>query len=801
MAKLVTNDLVSLANQTTAIANINGNMTLIETAMEKTLSRDGTSPNAMEANLDMNSNRLINLPPPTTDHEPVRIGDLEALTGGTVNINVTATDTDQINHQQPGTGGTVRTVEDILNDNYVNVKNFGVLGDGTTNDYANIVLGDAFASGSGKALYFPAGTYNIAGNTLVPVQGAHWIGENRFDTIIRTTSATADVFDLTTGFITIEGIQVASSVVRSGGYYFDIASGNVTVKDFYLSAPFEGIRFNTGSSVVRIQNGEIANTVATTGISIRVVAALASSVENVVGSGSTAPFAHVYVQSCGDLSFDEDCHFIGAARNMVFAPGDGETCVSVDFRGYLDQATNFNLAFAQTGTGTIRRCTFSGAWLSSGVNANVNFSGTTGTVNGITFLDCEMYDASYGLSIDATAGVVSNIQVIGGRIADAAVAGVNANNMTGGLQIVGAKIGSTGGFGVNVTGIVLSGTTDDVMITGCDVEDNTTPLTNTASGTSIILFNNKGISTNIINGTITPLTSDGAALGSTTRMFSDLFLASGGVVNFNNGNYTLTHSAGVLTANGAFAATAGTFTDILTASKSFTPAGAGTTRAINTASTRATAGTGGDTFVGIDHAMIDNGSTDPVSMAGFRMISTYNNAANTSAFNNNFDSSIQIAANVAQASGFVSNCTVFSGTLTTYNAIKVTATSGTITNKRALLVESGGGDVLIQQTTASTSSTTGAIVLSGGMGLAGALHSAASIRAHSGTAVPAGGTAGAGLLVSSTTNLGVFFGSGAPSLSAAQGSLYIRTDGSSTSTRLYVNTNGTTGWTNVTTAA
>lgn len=76
-----------------------------------------------------------------------------------------------------------------------------------------------------------------------------------------------------------------------------------------------------------------------------------------------------------------------------------------------------------------------------------------------------------------------------------------------------------------------------------------------------------------------------------------------------------------------------------------------------------------------------------------------------------------------------------------------------------------------------------------------------AVSAMSGTAVPAGGTAGAGLLVSSTANLGVFFGSGVPSLSAAQGSLYLRTDGSSTSTRLYVNTNGTTGWTNVTTAA
>ena len=70
-----------------------------------------------------------------------------------------------------------------------------------------------------------------------------------------------------------------------------------------------------------------------------------------------------------------------------------------------------------------------------------------------------------------------------------------------------------------------------------------------------------------------------------------------------------------------------------------------------------------------------------------------------------------------------------------------------------------------------------------------------------GVAIPAGGTTGTGVRISSTANFGIFFGSGAPSLSAAQGSLYLRSDGSSTSTRLYVNTNGTTGWTNVTTAA
>lgn len=69
-----------------------------------------------------------------------------------------------------------------------------------------------------------------------------------------------------------------------------------------------------------------------------------------------------------------------------------------------------------------------------------------------------------------------------------------------------------------------------------------------------------------------------------------------------------------------------------------------------------------------------------------------------------------------------------------------------------------------------------------------------------GSAIPAGGTAGFGYQATSTSGFGLYFGSGAPTLTAAQGSLYLRSDGSSTSTRVYVNTNGTTGWTNITTA-
>ena len=77
--------------------------------------------------------------------------------------------------------------------------------------------------------------------------------------------------------------------------------------------------------------------------------------------------------------------------------------------------------------------------------------------------------------------------------------------------------------------------------------------------------------------------------------------------------------------------------------------------------------------------------------------------------------------------------------------------------------------------------------------------STGTLTAISGTAITAGGSAA--VLATSTASFGVFLGSGAPTIAAAKGSLYLRSDGSSTSTRLYVNSDSSTTWVAVTTAS
>lgn len=53
-----------------------------------------------------------------------------------------------------------------------------------------------------------------------------------------------------------------------------------------------------------------------------------------------------------------------------------------------------------------------------------------------------------------------------------------------------------------------------------------------------------------------------------------------------------------------------------------------------------------------------------------------------------------------------------------------------------------------------------------------------------------------------TKGFGLYYGTGTPNavVTAAKGSLYLAYDGSSTSTRAYINTDGVTAWTAVTTA-
>jgi microcystin-dependent protein len=96
MAKL---NIAPLTGGYSAIAALNAAFDAIEAAIENTLSRDGTTPNTMSANLDMNSRKVINLAAPTGAADAVRLVDLQNAS------------TDNPLPIQTGNGGKVLTTD------------------------------------------------------------------------------------------------------------------------------------------------------------------------------------------------------------------------------------------------------------------------------------------------------------------------------------------------------------------------------------------------------------------------------------------------------------------------------------------------------------------------------------------------------------------------------------------------------------------------------------------------------------------------------------------------------------------
>jgi hypothetical protein len=111
MPKVTLSDLSNLQNEQSAIGTINANSDVLENAIENTLSRNGQTPNQMEADLDMNSNNIINLPHTLEDGNAISYGQvidlIDSLENGAVITAdfVTLSNHDDITNERVLTAG------------------------------------------------------------------------------------------------------------------------------------------------------------------------------------------------------------------------------------------------------------------------------------------------------------------------------------------------------------------------------------------------------------------------------------------------------------------------------------------------------------------------------------------------------------------------------------------------------------------------------------------------------------------------------------------------------------------------
>ena len=166
MAKKPT--ITTLTSGFNSTTTLNNNFTALRNAFDNTLSLDGSTPNAMNAAFDLNSNDLLNVG--TLNTESLRInGVLVDPYSVAISPNATA-----VNYNQGGSGAVNRTVATRLRDS-VSVKDFGAIGDGATDDTAAIQAALNSLPRGGR-LVFPPGRYYITSRLTCFTPGAEIIG-------------------------------------------------------------------------------------------------------------------------------------------------------------------------------------------------------------------------------------------------------------------------------------------------------------------------------------------------------------------------------------------------------------------------------------------------------------------------------------------------------------------------------------------------------------------------------------------------------------------------------------------------
>ena len=213
---------------------------------------------------------------------------------------------------------------------------------------------------------------------------------------------------------------------------------------------------------------------------------------------------------------------------------------------------------------------------------------------------------------------------------------------------------------------------------------------------------------------------------------------------------------------------------------------------------------GAFTSLGLD----DNATAKALTLSGSgaNSVTIANSATNPTIGTSNGDLFLTPAGDIAL------RLAAIAGTVANYIAVIPSATIDPLlsSNTGSLFLggASGAEEVRVVNTGASVRqlTLTGAIAggnptigtSAGSLAIGTTLLCAAGVQAKSATATPAGGAVG---FYMGSDSIGIYFGSGAPTATAAKGSLYLRSDGTTTNNRMYVNTDGSTTWTAVTTAA
>lgn len=172
MTKLTLSDIPSLQNESSVVTTLAANNAATVAAVENTLSRDGTLPNHMLADFDMNNNQILNLPDAVTDQEPATFSQLKnyvsAVGNGAVLTApyITLSPVVELQNERVLSSTSDLAIIDGGPGNTVQLNVINTTGsDGIVRQTSPTINTPSIGTGTGTAS-FPAGNYNVVGDSI-----------------------------------------------------------------------------------------------------------------------------------------------------------------------------------------------------------------------------------------------------------------------------------------------------------------------------------------------------------------------------------------------------------------------------------------------------------------------------------------------------------------------------------------------------------------------------------------------------------------------------------------------------------
>lgn len=353
----------------------------IQVAFDNTLSRDGTSPNQMEAPLDMNSNRLLNLPAPEFPTDPVRLVDLqggESVEGPVLWTSIVGKPStfpaDPIDHT--GVTDFQEAVEDRVGSSIIAGTNVAVTYDDTTGKTTIAATAPpsgsvAYADITGKPATFPSDphTHNESEITGLVTDLAnkaplsHTHAQSDVTGLAAALAAKADSSALTSGLATKSDVghthtsgsisdfteaaqdAVASMVIGAGTVS---VSYNDAINQLTITGAAGG-----GGGVPQGYTGAWENVVTTGGTATtnttnlnNLIASLNSAGGGMIWFNTPGPYqinGSINLKSRVGIRMAPGAYFLwaGGVGGSIFTTSTSDVMVNADYQIYINEGNSF----------------------------------------------------------------------------------------------------------------------------------------------------------------------------------------------------------------------------------------------------------------------------------------------------------------------------------------------------------------------------------------------------------------------------------------------------------------------------